>query len=210
MIQPINGKFEMPALPYAAGDLAPVLSQETIEFHYGKHLQTYVDNLNKLTSPPDPSPKSEGSLGVLEALKELVLHSEGAVFNNAGQILNHELYFTQFKPASEVVQGPEGALAVQIEKQWGSIEAFKAEFEAKGVGLFGSGWVWLSADKDGKLVITQEQGASNPVVKGLKPLLTFDVWEHAYYLDYQNRRAAHLSALWQIIDWKVMEKRYEY
>ena len=202
--------FTLIELPYAPEALEPVISAQTLSFHHGKHLQTYVDNLNKLTSPPDPSPKSEGSLGVLEALKELVLHSEGAVFNNAGQILNHELYFTQFKPASEVVQGPEGALAVQIEKQWGSIEAFKAEFEAKGVALFGSGWVWLSADKDGKLVITQEQGASNPVVKGLKPLLTFDVWEHAYYLDYQNRRAAHLSALWQIIDWKVMEKRYEY
>ena len=202
--------FTLIELPYAPEALEPVISAQTLSFHHGKHLQTYVDNLNKLTSPPDPSPKSEGSLGVLEALKELVLHSEGAVFNNAGQILNHELYFTQFKPASEVVQGPEGALAVQIEKQWGSIEAFKAEFEAKGVGLFGSGWVWLSADKDGKLVIAQEQGASNPVVKGLKPLLTFDVWEHAYYLDYQNRRAAHLSALWQIIDWKVMEKRYEY
>ena len=96
----------------------------------------------------------------------------------------------------------------QIEKQWGSLEAFKTEFETKGVGLFGSGWVWLSADAGGSLIISQEQGASNPVVNGLKPLLTFDVWEHAYYLDYQNRRAAHLSALWQIVDWKVIEERY--
>ena len=120
------------------------------------------------------------------------------------------MYFTQFKPVGEAAQVPEGALAAQIEKQWGSVDAFKTEFEAKGVGLFGSGWVWLSADADGNLVITQEQGASNPVVKGLKPLLTFDVWEHAYYLDYQNRRAAHLAALWQIIDWKVIEKRYKY
>ncbi len=201
--------FTLIELPYAMEALEPVISAQTLSFHHGKHLQAYVDNLNKLASPPVPSPKSEGSLGELEALKELVLHSEGAVFNNAGQILNHNLYFTQFKPASEAAQKPEGALAAQIEKQWGSIEAFKAEFEAKGVGLFGSGWVWLSADADGNLVITQEQGASNPVVKGLKPLLTFDVWEHAYYLDYQNRRAAHLSALWQIIDWKVIENRYE-
>ena len=141
--------------------------------------------------------------------KELVLHSEGAVLNNAGQILNHEMYFMQFKPASEAVQGPEGALAAQIVKQWGSIEAFKTEFEAKGVGLFGSGWVWLSADADGNLVITQEANAANPVQKGLKPLLTFDVWEHAYYLDYQNRRAAHLAALWQIVDWSVVEKRWK-
>ena len=203
------GKFELMALPYAPDALEPVISKETIGFHHGKHLQAYVDNLNGLASPPNPSPIGEGSLGELEMLKELVLHSEGAVFNNAGQILNHEMYFTQFKPAGETAQGPEGSLAAQIEKQWGSVEAFKAEFEAKGVGLFGSGWVWLSADADGNLVITQEQGASNPVVKGLKPLLTFDVWEHAYYLDYQNRRAAHLSALWQIIDWSVIAARYE-
>ena len=202
-------KYELMALPYAPDALEPVISKETIGFHHGKHLQAYVDNLNKLASPPDPSPIGEGSHGELEMLKELVLHSEGAVFNNAGQILNHELYFLQFKPVGEAAQGPKGALAAQIEKQWGSVKAFKAEFEAKGVGLFGSGWVWLSADVDGSLVITQEQGASNPVVKGLKPLLTFDVWEHAYYLDYQNRRAAHLAALWQIIDWSVIAARYE-
>ena len=114
----------------------------------------------------------------------------------------------QFKPVCDASQAPTGALAMQIEKQWGTLDAFKSEFEAKGVGLFGSGWVWLSADGNGQLVITQELGASNPVVKGLKPLLTFDVWEHAYYLDYQNRRAAHLSALWQVIDWKIIEERY--
>ena len=143
-------------------------------------------------------------------LEEIVRKAPaGAVFNNAGQILNHEMYFAQFKPAGETAQEPEGALAAQIEKQWGSLDAFKAEFEAKGVGLFGSGWVWLSADADGNLVITQEQGASNPVQKGLKPLLTFDVWEHAYYLDYQNRRAAHLAALWQIIDWSIIDARYD-
>ena len=201
--------FTLIELPYAMEALEPVISAQTLSFHHGKHLQAYVDNLNKLASPPNLSPKGEGSNGELEVLRELVLHSEGPIFNNAGQILNHNLYFTQFKPAGEAAKGPEGALAAQIEKKWGSFEVFKAEFEAKGVGLFGSGWVWLSADADGNLVITQEQGASNPVVKGLKPLLTFDVWEHAYYLDYQNRRAAHLSALWQIIDWKVIEKRYD-
>ena len=201
--------FTLIELPYAMEALEPVISAQTLLFHHGKHLQAYVDNLNKLASPPNPSPKGEGSNGELEVLRELVLHSEGPIFNNAGQILNHNLYFTQFKLAGEAAKGPEGALAAQIEKQWGSFEVFKAEFEAKGVGLFGSGWVWLSADADGNLVITQEQGASNPVVKGLKPLLTFDVWEHAYYLDYQNRRAAHLAALWQIVDWKVIEKRYD-
>ncbi len=201
--------FTLIELPYAMEALEPVISAQTLAFHHGKHLQAYVDNLNKLASPPSPSPVGEESIEELEVLKELMLHSEGAIFNNAGQILNHELYFTQFKPVGEGVQGPTGALAAQIEKQWGSVEAFKAEFEAKGVGLFGSGWVWLSADKDGSLVITQEQGASNPVVKGLKPLLTFDVWEHAYYLDYQNRRAAHLSAIWQIIDWSIIAARYD-
>ena len=192
--------FKLIELPYEMGALAPVISAETLSFHHGKHLQAYVDNLNKLL----PGSVSEGM-----TLEDIVRKAPaGAVFNNAGQILNHELYFTQFKPASEAAQEPQGALVAQIEKQWGSFEAFKAEFEAKGVGLFGSGWVWLSADADGSLVITQELGASNPVVKGLRPLLTFDVWEHAYYLDYQNRRAAHLSALWQIIDWKVIERRY--
>ena len=187
-------------LPYEMGALAPVISAETLSFHHGKHLQAYVDNLNKLL----PGSEYEGM-----TLEEIVQKAPaGAVFNNAGQILNHELYFTQFKPASEAVQKPEGALAAQIEKQWGSVEAFKAEFEAKGVGMFGSGWVWLSADADGSLVITQEQGASNPIVKGLKPLLTFDVWEHAYYLDYQNRRAAHLTAMWSVIDWEVIDSRY--
>ena len=194
-------KYELMALPYAPDALEPVISKETIGFHHGKHLQAYVDNLNKLL----PGSEYEGM-----TLEEIVRQAPGgAVLNNAGQILNHEMYFMQFKPANEAVQGPEGALAAQIVKQWGSIEAFKAEFEAKGVGLFGSGWVWLSADADGNLVITQEANAANPVQKGLKPLLTFDVWEHAYYLDYQNRRAAHISALWQIVDWSVVEKRWE-
>ena len=180
--------------------LEPVISAQTLSFHHGKHLQAYVDNLNKLL----PGSGFEG-LSLVDIVRQA---PAGAIFNNAGQILNHELYFTQFKPVSEGAHEPKDKLAAQIVKQWGSVEAFKAEFEAKGVGLFGSGWVWLSADKDGKLVITQEPNAANPIQKGLRPLLTFDVWEHAYYLDYQNRRAAHLSALWQIVDWKVVEGRF--
>jgi Fe-Mn family superoxide dismutase len=193
--------FTLIQLPYAMEALEPVISAETISFHHGKHLQAYVDNLNKLL----PGSGFEG-LSLVDIVRQA---PAGAIFNNAGQILNHELYFTQFRPVGEAAQRPTGALAAQIEKQWGSLEAFKTEFETKGVGLFGSGWVWLSADADGSLVISQEHGASNPVVKGLKPLLTFDVWEHAYYLDYQNRRAAHLSALWQIVDWEVVEGRFE-
>ena len=193
--------FTLIELPYPMEALEPVISAQTLSFHHGKHLQAYVDNLNKLL----PGSEYEGM-----ALEEIVRKAPaGAVFNNAGQILNHEMYFAQFKPAGEAAQGPEGALAAQIEKQWGSVEAFKAEFEAKGVGLFGSGWVWLSANRDGNLVITQEANAANPIQKGLKPLLTFDVWEHAYYLDYQNRRAAHLAALWQIVDWRVIAARYD-
>ena len=189
--------FELITLPYGAKDLEPVISERTIGFHHGKHLQGYVDNLNKLL----PGSGLEGL-----TLEEIVCKSSGGIFNNAGQILNHNLYFTQFcKGGVALADG--GRLKAQIVKQWGSVEAFQAEFVAKGVGLFGSGWVWLSRDADGSLVITQEPGASNPVVRGLKPLLTFDVWEHAYYLDYQNRRAAHLEALWQIVDWSVIEKR---
>ena len=193
--------FELVKLSYEMEALDPVISAQTLSFHHGKHLQAYVDNLNKLL----PGSEYEGM-----TLEEIVRKAPaGPVFNNAGQILNHELYFTQFKPVSEGAHEPKDKLAAQIVKQWGSVDAFMAEFEAKGAGLFGSGWVWLSADGDGSLVITQEQGASNPVVKGLKPLLTFDVWEHAYYLDYQNRRAAHLSALWQIVDWSIVGDRYD-
>lgn len=191
--------FTLIDLPYAQNALEPVISAKTLEFHHGKHLQAYVDNLNKLLP---------GSGLERQPLEEIVKQSSGAIFNNAGQVLNHNLYFTQFAPATAVKSAPTGVLAAQIEKQWGSIDAFKEEFVAKGVGLFGSGWVWLAAQVDGTLVITQEPGASNPVTKGLKLLLTFDVWEHAYYLDYQNRRAAHLAELWKIVDWRVIEERY--
>ena len=199
-------KFELMVLPYAEDALEPVISKETIAFHHGKHLAGYVNNLNGLASPPNFSPKSEGSHGELEVLKELVIHSEGAVLNNTGQILNHNMYFGQFK-APQAGNKPTGQLAEAIDRDFGSFEAFKEEFQKAGATLFGSGWVWLSADRDGKLVITQETNAANPIQKGLKPLLTFDVWEHAYYLDYQNRRADHLAALWDIVDWKVVEKR---
>ena len=194
--------FSLITLPYAPNALEPVISQETIEYHHGKHLQTYVDNLNKLVA---------GTEYESMPLEQIVAKSQGAIFNNAGQILNHNLYFLQF----EAYENQKSAIINQqlpvvqaIIRDFGSFDAFKAEFEQKGTTLFGSGWVWLAADKDGKLVITQEPNAGNPVTKGLKPLLTMDVWEHAYYIDYRNRRAAHLQALWQIINWDEINRRY--
>ena len=191
--------FSLIDLPYAADALEPAISARTLSFHHGKHLQAYVDNLNKLL-PGSPFEEM--------ALEEIVrTASAGPVFNNAGQVLNHNLYFTQFCPGGAPLAA-DSPLAAQIASQWGSLAAFQEEFAAKGVGLFGSGWVWLSAQADGTLVITQESGAGNPVTRGLKPLLTFDVWEHAYYLDWQNRRAAHLAALWDIVDWRAVEARF--
>ena len=193
------GKFELMVLPYAMDALEPVISKQTLEFHHGKHLAGYVNNLNALL---------EGSPLAGLPLEEIVCKAEGGMLNNAGQILNHNMYFGQFT-GEPTKSAPSGQLADAIERDFGSFEAFKEAFQKAGATLFGSGWVWLSSDKDGKLLITQETNAANPVQKGLKPLLTFDVWEHAYYLDYQNRRPDHLAALWQIVDWSVIEKRYE-
>ena len=190
--------FTLIDLPYAPDALEPVISAATIGFHHGKHLQTYVNNLNALIP---------GTLWENKPLEDIVKESAGGVFNNAGQILNHNLYFLQFQ-APKADNIPVGKLAAKINEQWGSFEAFQTDFEAKGVGLFGSGWVWLQANETGELSIGQYANADNPVAHGLRPLLTFDVWEHAYYLDYQNRRAAHLKALWGIVDWKEIEKRY--
>ena len=197
-------KFTLMTLPYAPDALEPIISKETIGFHHGKHLAGYVNNLN-LASPPAPL-RGEGRFEESEALKELVLNSEGGMLNNAGQILNHNMYFEQFC-APKADNAPTGKLAEAIVRDFGSFDAFQEAFQKAGATLFGSGWVWLSADKDGKLVITQEPNAANPIQKGLKPLLTFDVWEHAYYLDYQNRRPDHLAALWQIVNWNVIESR---
>ena len=190
-------KYELIKLPYEANALEPVISKETLGFHHGKHLNAYVNNLNAAI---------EGTKYEEMPLEEIVKTADGGVFNNAGQILNHNLYFTQFR-APKADNKPTGVIAQWIDEQFGSFEAFKEEFTKKGATLFGSGWVWLSVDKDGKLQITQETNASNPVQRGFMPLLTFDVWEHAYYIDYQNRRPDHLAALWQIIDWDVVNER---
>ena len=188
-----------------------------------------MDNLNKLIAGTEYESMSLEQIVISSAAAGGVEKSK-AIFNNAGQILNHNLYFTQFKAPVPSVLPPtpkgkgmpaimprppkprdlsaDSALGKQITEQWGSIAAFKEDFVAKGVGLFGSGWVWLQADAAGALSIGQYPGADNPAAHGLRPILTFDVWEHAYYLDYQNRRVAHLEALWKIVDWKVVEGRY--
>lgn len=196
---PVDGKFSLIELPYDPKILEPVISSRTLSFHHGKHLLAYVNNLNAAI---------EGTPFANQPLEEIVRTAEGSIYNNAGQLLNHNLYFTQFgTPQSD--NHPKGKLAAAIDTQFGSFDAFQDEFRKKGATLFGSGWVWLSCDADGKLYITQESNAGNPLRQGLRPLLTFDVWEHAYYLDWQNRRPDYLTALWQIVDWMVVEKRYE-
>ena len=191
--------FKLIDLPYSLDALEPVISKQTLEFHYGKHLQAYVDNLNKLIAGTEFEKMS---------LEEIVAKSSGAIFNNAGQVLNHNLYFSQFSETPHPGLDPGSPLGKQIVKQWGSVDSFKSDFESKGVTLFGSGWVWLQADASGELSIAQYAGADNPVAHGFKPILTFDVWEHAYYLDYQNKRAAHLNALWDVLGLEVIERRY--
>ncbi|MDR2910192.1 MAG: superoxide dismutase [Bacteroidales bacterium] len=190
-------KFELPKLPYAANALEPVISQQTIELHYGKHLQTYITNLNNLI---------QGTKFENADLETIVKESDGTIFNNAGQTLNHNIYFLSFSPNGG--GEPKGKLADAINRKWGSFENFKKEFNTAGTAVFGSGWAWLAKDKDGNLEIIKESNAGNPITKGLTPLLGFDVWEHAYYLDYQNRRADHLAELWKIIDWSAVEIRY--
>ena len=190
-------KYTKPQLPYAEDALEPVISRRTIEFHYGKHEQAYIDNLNKLI---------EGTEFAELPLEDVIHDAKGPLFNLASQAWNHIFYFFSFSPDGG--GEPEGDLRKAIDRDFGSFENFKKEFVDAGTKLFGSGWVWLSRDNSGRLFITQEGNAGNPITDGLTPILTFDVWEHAYYLDYQNRRADALNALWDIIDWPIVEARY--
>lgn len=189
--------YTQPDLPYANDALNAVISEETINFHYWKHEKAYISNLNKLI---------EGSPYADMELEDIIRKADGALFNNASQAWNHIFYFFSFSPYGG--GEPKGELKKAIEKTFGSFEQFKADFVDAGSKLFGSGWVWLSADSDGQLFIQAMQNAGNPLRNGLRPILTFDVWEHAYYLDYQNRRADHLQKLWDIIDWEVVSSRY--
>lgn len=190
-------KYVQPELPYAEDALAPTISKETVEYHYGKHEKAYIDNLNRLI---------RGTEFEDMELEDIIAKASGPLFNNASQAWNHIFYFFTFSPDGR--REPKGDLRKAIDRDFGSFDKFKEMFVDAGTGLFGSGWVWLSRDNDGKLFITQGPNASNPITAGLTPLLTFDVWEHAYYLDYQNRRADALKALWNIVDWDIVEQRF--
>ncbi len=189
--------YLQPKLPYALDALEPVISAETISYHWGKHEKAYIDNLNKMIKNTEWEDTP---------LEDVIRTASGSLFNNASQAWNHIFYFFSFSPDGG--GEPTGDLLEAINREFGGFEEFKKLFEEAGTGLFGSGWVWLSQDKDGRLFITQGANASNPLTQGLTPILTFDVWEHAYYLDYQNRRADQLHKLWDIIDWDVVSSRY--
>ncbi|MBN2273481.1 MAG: superoxide dismutase [Bacteroidales bacterium] len=190
--------FELPKLPYALDALHPHISKQTLEFHYGKHHQGYINNLNKLI----PGTKFENA-----TLEQIVREADGGIFNNGAQVWNHTFYFLSFSPGG--LHEPAGRLAEAISKQYGSFDSFKEEFSKSAITLFGSGWVWMVKKEDLTLDIVQESNAGNPLRNGLLPLLTCDVWEHAYYLDYQNNRPDYLQAFWDILDWKVISGRYE-
>ena len=190
--------FQLPTLPYAKNALEPYISENTIDYHYGKHHQTYVDNLNKLI----PGTAFESA-----TLEEIVIKSEGGIFNNAAQIWNHTFYWNCLAPNKG--GEPTGAIADAINSTFGSFEDFKTKFSAAAVTFFGSGWAWLVKDNEGKLQIVQESNAGNPMKKGLKPLLTIDVWEHAYYIDKQNRRLAYVEDIWKLVNWDFVAENYK-
>lgn len=192
-------KHEMPQLPYTPDGLTPVISANTLSYHYGKHLQAYINNLNTLTA---------GTEYEQQTVEEIVASAPaGAIFNNAGQVLNHTLYFLQFTPAPQRNR-PEGPLAEAIVRDFGSFENLQQEMSNQATTLFGSGWAWLYANANGKLGVGKYPNAECPLRENKTPLLCIDVWEHAYYLDYQNRRADYIKALWNIIDWETIERRY--
>jgi Fe-Mn family superoxide dismutase len=189
--------FELPRLPYRLNALIPHISEETLEYHYGKHHMTYVNNLNGLL------PGTEFEKADLETI---IKKAEGGIFNNAAQVWNHTFYFESFLRNGK--RKPEGKLADAITKTFVSFDSFKEQFTKAAVTLFGSGWAWLVKNEDGNLQIIQESNAGNPMRKGLKPLLTCDVWEHAYYIDYRNRRPDYLKSFWEIIDWDIVSRRF--
>jgi len=191
--------FELKKLPYNNDSLEPFISSKTVEFHYGKHHQTYVNNLNNLL--PNSEFASENNL------ETIIKKSTGAIFNNAAQVYNHTFYWESLMKNGKKL--PQGELLKAIETNFGSFEEFKNKFSNAAITCFGSGWAWLVKTKDGKLEITQESNAGCSLTKEQIPLLTIDVWEHAYYIDYQNLRAKYVEEFWNYVNWNMVEERYK-
>jgi Fe-Mn family superoxide dismutase len=189
--------FELPKLPYKLDALVPYISEETLDYHYGKHHQAYVNNLNGLV----PGTEFENA-----DLETIIRKADGGIFNNAAQVWNHTFYFNSF--AKNGRKAPDGQVAEAINESFGSFDSFKEQFTKAAGTLFGSGWAWLIKQDDGKLQIVQEPNAGNPLRKGLKPLMTCDVWEHAYYIDYRNKRPDYIKSFWEILDWDIVAERY--
>ena len=187
----------LPALNFGPKDLEPHISERTIEFHFGKHHQAYVNNLNKLI---------EGTKFEQASLEDIISEAEGGIFNNGAQVWNHSFYFSSLSPNGG--GKPDGQLGNALERYFNSFSEFQEKFSNAAATLFGSGWVWLVMESEGKLKIIQESNAGNPIRAGLIPILTCDVWEHAYYLDYQNRRPDYIKSFWKIIDWDIVAKRF--
>ena len=187
--------FELPKLPYALDALAPVISKQTMEFHYGKHHQAYATNLNNLV---------QATAFESASLEKIIMEAEGPIFNNGAQVWNHSFYFLSLKPGGS--GEPTGKLAEMLKTAFGSFSEFKEKFSKSAATLFGSGWAWLVVN-NGKLEIVQESNAGNPLKKAMKPIFTIDVWEHAYYLDYQNKRPDYIAKDFDVVDWNAIAAR---
>ena len=190
-------KHLLPELPYAVDALAPVMSADTLNYHYGKHLQTYLDNVNRMI---------EGTPFADMKLKDMITKAQGALYNNAAQAFNHIIFFKQLTPTPTTISP---LLTQALVARFGSVDAFKSEFSNAAATLFGSGWVWLALDANNVLQIVPEPNAGNPITRNMRPLMCIDVWEHAYYLDYQNRRGDYIKNFWNLVNWDYIEKRMQ-
>lgn len=189
--------FELPALPYAYDALEPAISKHTLEFHHDKHHAAYVNNLNNLII---------GTEFENAEIVDIIMKAKGGIFNNAAQVWNHTFYFEQF--GKNKIEKLRGELLVAINASFGSFDEFKEKFSVAAKTLFGSGWAWLVKKPNGSLDIIQTSNAENPLTEGLIPILTCDVWEHAYYLDYQNKRPDYVGNFWSLLDWEIISNRY--
>lgn len=190
-------KHLLPELPYAQDALAPAMSADTLNYHYGKHLQTYLDNVNRMI---------EGTPFADMKLKDMITKAQGALYNNAAQAFNHIIFFKQLTSTPTTISP---LLTQALVARFGSVDAFKSEFSNAAAALFGSGWVWLALDANNVLQIVPEPNAGNPITRNMRPLMCIDVWEHAYYLDYQNRRGDYIKNFWNLVNWDYIEKRMQ-